>query len=74
MAVEIIERVAETATAGTYSGSGLTLFGVYSANDLMALGGLVFAGLSFAVNWYFRQKTYAHLVRNSGNGNKNDQC
>ncbi len=62
---EIVERAAEVATASTYSGSSITLFGVYSANDVMAFGGLVFAALSFAVNWYFRHKTYNHLVASS---------
>ena len=53
------ERLAGLATVGSYTVSGSsTLFGVYTANEIAAVGGLILGSLTFAVNWYYRHKLY----------------
>lgn len=54
---DVVER---SATAATYGGSGLTVFGAVTTNEIVALGGLALAAMTFGVNWYYRHKTFQH--------------
>lgn len=53
------ERIAPIMSATTYAVSGgSSLFGVYTANEIAALGGLTLAALTFVVNAFYRHKMY----------------
>ncbi len=49
----LIERTA----AATYTSSGVSVLGAFTANEAAAIGGFVVAVLALAVNWYYRHKT-----------------
>ncbi len=53
----LIER-ATAAAAGTYTSSGVSVFGAFTANDAAAIGGLAVAVLAFIVNWTYRHKAF----------------
>lgn len=53
----IVDRgLAATSTAG----ASLAGIGGITANEVAAFGGLAIAALSFALNWFYRHKTYQH--------------
>ena len=53
---QVAETVAGVAHKVTYGGSGVALWGAYTATDLAAFGGLLVAVIGFAVNYYFKRK------------------
>lgn len=51
------DKIATAATALSYSASGSAItFGTLTTNEIAQVTGATFAGLTFAVNWYYRSK------------------
>ncbi|MEY8247319.1 MAG: holin [Bermanella sp.] len=71
MSTELVTRIGEAASASTYGGSGVALFGAYSANDVAAVVGAVCAVLGLVVGTVFRYISYRHLVGRAGQGDNN---
>ncbi len=58
MRQESIEAaIATVANKATYTGSGLALYGGWTANEMAAIGGLVCAVIGVAVQWYFKRRS-----------------
>ncbi len=52
------EKLSDIATATTYTGGGITVFGYLSAHDLALFAGVLIALAGFCVNWYYKYKHY----------------
>ena len=53
----MVERTSE---ATTYTGSGLAVVGGMTVNEFVAFAGLALGIAGFAINWFYRHKTYQH--------------
>jgi len=52
-------HIAQAMTSTSYAASGATIaIGGFTANEIAALIGALLALATFAVNWYYRHKTY----------------
>ena len=52
----LIERTA----AATYTSSGVSVLGAFTANEVATIGGFVVGVVALAVNWYYRHKTFTY--------------
>lgn len=53
------DRIAPIASTVTYAASGgSTLFGVFTTNEIAAIGGLILATGTFIINLVYRHKLY----------------
>jgi hypothetical protein len=53
------EAIHKAASAATYGGGTVAFVGGLTANEFAAIGGLLIGVAGFAVNWYYRHKTYS---------------
>lgn len=45
-------------SAAAYASGAVTGIAAWTVNEIAAIGGLLLAGMTFLVNWYYRHKHY----------------
>ena len=61
-------KIAEVATSASYTLSAGTVIAGLTINEVAAIGGLVLAIATFAINWIYRHRHYQLAKSQSDNG------